>query len=188
MKSWIDHKEELEKYAHLFDKSIILKDKEGWFIKTLCWIIALGNRDRYVRYMTNFAQTIGNYHFYPREWTKDRVERVIPHEGRHTYQARVCSLGIHPLLGLPIMAIIYGLIFFPVGLALGRVYLELDADTEVWRQLLLTDTPNAATIIRNRATDFASTVASRDYFWPLPTAWVHKLFNDRAENLIRELL
>ena len=138
MNSWTKDKEELTRLAYQFDKSIVLKTHENKLSKSLAWInfiLTFGKQTR-EHFLKHFAFTIGNYHFYPKEWDKEQVERTLPHEARHTWQMKKLGFGIHPLLGLPLFLLIYCFLPLPIYFSFGRFYLELDADKAYYKYLL----------------------------------------------------
>jgi len=133
-----------------------------------------------------FATTIGPVQAYPESWNAATVGRALIHEGRHTQQARAFGLFIHPWIGLPPMAVAYLLLPLPVGLAIFRVWLELDADRHRWRALLAEGID--PDYVRERAASFAETVSSAAYAWSLPAAWTRKWFLEEAEKAIADHL
>jgi hypothetical protein len=146
-------------------------------------------RSRWWRYFgTEMATTIGPCVYIPADWSEDQVRRVIPHEvAGHVRQFRAAGLGIHPWLGLPIMALIYFACVFPVGLAWGRYRLELHAETCAWHHGLRYGWMGPPDI-RRRAKTFGAEVAGPAYGWPWPRRLVERGFKRRAEYVIAGLL
>ena len=119
-------------------------------------------------------------------WTIDQARAVIPHEvGGHVRQFRWCGLWIHPWVGLPLMGLFYGLLFFPVMLAYFRYRLELHADIQRWRSLLAEGRASPSDVMQ-RAQRFAGTVASWAYLKPWPAVLVQRGFVRAAKRVIEE--
>lgn len=185
--SWVDRKDELETKARQIDPAVHLTTKDGWFWKALAAILlvlSFGTFKR-ERFLERFATTIGPLQAYPREWSAAQVAHVLIHESRHTRQFRVCGFFIHPWVGVPLMALIYGLLPLPAGLAVFRAWLELDADRYRWR-VLLEQGKTPPDWIRRRAESFAMTVSGPSYIWSLPRPWLEKWFRRAAEKVIAE--
>lgn len=185
--SWLADKERLQIEARKFDPAVRLTTKNGWFWAALAWLLFILTFGKFKRedFLTQFATTIGHVQAYPEGWNVDTVERVVVHESRHTFQARVCGFGIHPMVGLPVMAVLYGLVFFPTLLAVLRTWFELDADRAVWRSGLSKGVMNAD-MVRWRAQVFAETVSGPAYFWSLPRSLAVRWFLRAAEKVIAE--
>jgi hypothetical protein len=185
--SWVTEKERLQDQVRVLDPAIRLTTKNGWFWKALAWLLFVLTFGQFKReaFLTNFATTIGHIQAYPEEWDAVTVERVMWHEGRHTRQMRVCGFGIHPMAGLPIMGVLYGLVPFPVLGAFFRAWFELDADSFAWRHALATGSMNAATI-RWRAQAFAETISGPAYFWSVWRGLAVWWFVRKAEQVIAE--
>jgi hypothetical protein len=181
---WTADRERLEHLAHGIDPAVRLTTKNGWFWRTIAWILFLATFSRFKRerFLQGFATTFGPVQAYPEEWPADSVERVLVHESRHTRQSRVFGLFIHPWVGLPLMALCYLLLPLPAGLALMRAWLELDADRFSWNfQLSHGASPDD---IRARAGSFAETVSGAAYAWALPGSWLRSWFLKEAEKAI----
>lgn len=184
--SWTDDKESLEALAHDIDPAVCLTTKNGWLWKavaTILFILSFGKFKR-ERFLESFATTFGPLQAYPESWSASQVSHTLVHESRHTRQARAFGFGIHPWVGLPLMFLTYCLLPLPIGLAVFRVWLELDADRYRWRVLLRAGIP--ASYIRQRAREFAETVSSAAYMWSLPASWTVKWFEQEAEKAIAE--
>lgn len=174
--SWLDQKERFEKEAKEFDKTIILLTKDNWISKAIAAILFYLSFGKFKKeeYLQKFATTLGNYHFYPKEWTIQQVELTLIHESRHTYQFRKFGFGIHPLVGLPFAAIIYLFLLFPIGLAFGRVLMEIDADIYKWKYLIKKEYP--IKYIQRMLDYRVKSVAGVGYLYPLPKKLVEKLY------------
>lgn len=188
--SWAHQKDELEKYAKRFDKSCKLIVKEDsklmQFLARVLAIISFGaiKRDTF---MYSYAITLGNRQYYPEFWRAEQVKAIIPHESRHVKQFRWFGLGIHPILGIPLMFLFYSILFFPVGLALFRVLLEIDADKQLWieefkrQEFWSQDYAIGSALTRSRE------LAGRNYLFALPYKLIEKLYF-RAINSTRDKL
>jgi len=187
--SWVENQEELQKFAQEFDKRIKLHTKDNLLSKVISWIlfvISFGQLKRST-YMVKAATALANHHFFPKEWTSWQVQSVIPHEARHTKQLTYCGAGIHPLLGLPVAALIYGLLFFPVFFALGRFYFEYDADRTKYRYTLSQDNSlYMQTWVRSSAERRADKISGSMYLWAVPRAFAQKQYMKMAEEVINE--
>ena len=112
------------------------------------------------------------------------VEALLVHEARHTRQARWCGLGLHPWLGLPLFGLLYLALPLPAGLAVARVFFEIDADRAAWRHALASGaSPDQ---VRARAAEFAGRVCSGHYGWPLPPRIGRAWFARTAERVIAQ--
>jgi len=167
--SWLEQKNVLLARARSIDPAVRLYTKDNWFCTVLSWLlltISLGTFKR-ERFLTQFATTVGCAQFYPKDWLASSVEDLIVHESQHTKQARYFGLGTHPWVGLPLMALVYLLMFLPVGLAYGRYWLERNAEVAYWRYLQQKGLKPAA--ILERARSFGETVGGWSYIHPLLT-------------------
>ena len=185
--SWLIEREQLQQEARQFDKAVRLVSKNSWFWKAIAWvlfIVSFGqfNRDSFVN---SFGTTIGHIQAYPESWTAAKVRALLPHEGRHTFQARVCGFGIHPMVGLPIMFLLYIFLVFPIYLAFFRLWFELDADRAAWRYALSKGT-TAVNSIRLRAVGFAELLCTSAYTWTAPRKLAIWWFSRAAEKVIAE--
>jgi len=185
--SWTADRERLQAEVRKLDPAIRLTTKNSWFWKVLAWILFIMSfgKFKYKDFLTRFATTLGHVQAYPKEWNTASVERVMIHESRHSWQARICGFGIHPIVGLPIMAILYGFLLFPVLLAVFRVWFELDADRAYWRYGLANRTMSADGV-RWRAQSFAETISSPAYMWSIWRRFAVWWFGRTAEKVIAE--
>jgi len=185
-KSWTEDKDRLEDLAHSIDKSIRLCTKDNFVSKAIAWLLFLITFGRFkrIRFLQDFATTLGNYHFYPERWYARNVERVLIHEARHTKQFRWMGAGIHPLLGLPLAAVVYLLLPLPVLLAFGRFYMELDADKSAWKHMKNIGATDIAII--GHATRRAASLSSASYVWALPKSWTEKRYIAAAQGICDE--
>jgi len=163
-----------------------LQTKDGWIWKLLGRLAAgatLGGIS-YRRFLEEFATTLGPLQGYPSAWSVERVEAILVHEARHTRQARLCGLGLHPWLGLPVFAVLYLALPLPLGFAWLRLLFEIDADRACWRHALSRGaSPDE---IRVRARRFAAVVCSGAYGWSLPSRLGVRAFERAAERVIAE--
>ena len=181
---WLAERERLAALAREIEPSVRLQSKDGRLWRALASLAAaatLGGISRRV-FLEHYATALGPLHGYPAAWSAERVESLLVHEARHTRQARWCGLGLHPWLGLPLFALLYLAIPLPMGLGLGRVLFELDADRAAWRHALRRGAPPDA--IRARAREVAARVCSGHYGWPLPRRAGVALFAAAAERAI----
>lgn len=184
--SWVSMRPFFQSLAKSIDRASVVTVKEGWFWETLAAlapIFTFGGMSRR-RFLEEFATTIGPVQAYPRSWSVERVMAVIPHEARHTRQARWFGLMISPWLGLPLMAIAYYFVFFPVGLAWARYRLELDADAFGWRYRLR----HGARVddVCARARNFAGIVGSGAYGYPWPALLVRRGFERKLRQVLAD--
>jgi len=137
-----------------------------------------GQRD----YMTHYHTVLGNTLYTPASWeaTPD-LERVITlrHERVHLRQRR--------RLSFPVMAFVYMVPFFPVGLAYGRARLEWEAYEET-----LVATAELRGLDALRSTGLREHIVRRftgaDYGWMWPFRSVVERWYDRATERIEEEL
>lgn len=195
---WELDKPRLEVLAHKFDKSIKLHNKDNTLMKGISWLLfifSFGKLKR-ERFLENFATTLGNHHYYPSSWSIQDVEETLPHEAQHTRQFRWFGFGIHPLAGLPLAGVAYGLIFFPVGIAVVRVLLEIDADKARWRHQI---TPSVITytkagkiqlmdLMTEQARRRSKILAGPEYLWAMPEKSIYKLYLSAYNDLYEEVM
>lgn len=176
---WGYQKATLQTYAKTFDSSARLMPHSHWFWRAVLFVGFWIPRGK-------FAQTLGPLIGIPDEWSVEQVRGVIPHEvGGHVRQCRAFGLWIHPWAGLPLMAVVYGLLFFPIFLAYFRYRLELHADAQRWRTLLKEGRASPSDIMA-RAQGFAETISSWTYLKPWPSALVKRGFTRKAKAVIEE--
>lgn len=184
--SWTADRVRLQAVAHQIDKSVRLYTKDNWFCKLLAavlMVITFGGM-KYRVFLENFATTIGPLQFYPAAWSTETVERVVIHESRHTRQARWFGLWIHPWVGLPLYAVLYLLLFLPIGLAFFRCYFEMDAMRFELRECFKKGIYSKEQVLE-RGTRFGNTVCSGKYGWALPKTWGVGMFERAAEEVIK---
>jgi hypothetical protein len=181
---WVGERARLEALARAIEPSVRVQTKDGWHWRALAWLAALATAGGISRrtFLEDYATTLGPLHGYPAGWSAERVEATLVHEARHTRQARWCGLGLHPWLGMPVFAALYLALPFPVGLGLGRLLFELDADRAAWRHALAAGAPPDQ--VRARARAFAGRVCSGHYGWPVPRRLGTALFVRAAERAI----
>lgn len=190
MYSWVTEFSRFQREAKQFDPSIKLKTKDNTLSYIAAWIVYIISFTRTSRekYLKETATAIGNIHYYPREWTVDQVERTLPHEARHTRQARRLGLNIHPMVGLLPMAIIYFLLPIPILFALGRFWMELDADEAKYRYLLKRDGPTNDVIeyVGHNTINRAKALSGSLYVWAVGKNFSLKYYRRMATKVINE--
>ena len=182
--SWLEDRDRLTALAHEIEPSVRLLTKDALFWRVLGGLAAVctagGIKQR--EFCQGYATTLGPLQAYPREWSSERVEAILVHEARHTWQARMCGLGIHPWLGLPVFAALYLIVLLPLGLAIMRLLFELDAERVAWRHALARGA--APERILARARQFGATVCSATYGWALPRRLGVPLFELAAHRVV----
>jgi hypothetical protein len=105
--------------------------KEGWFWKTLHYIVMIvtfgGNRN----FLEGYYTTIGPWVGVPKDWeSRGHLGRaaVLEHESIHIKQCKKFGLG-NVYLGLPLYTILYLLLPLPFGFAYFRWRFEREAYT-----------------------------------------------------------
>lgn len=186
LRSWTQERERLEALARAIEPSVRLQTKDGRIWKLLGGLAAFATLGgvSYRRFLDQFATTLGPLQGYPAAWSPERVEAVLVHEARHSRQARLCGLGIHPWLGFPVFAVLYLALPLPMGFAWLRLLFEIDADRASWRFALARGASPQQ--IRERARDFGTVVCSGAYGWPLPRSLGVRLFERAAERVIAQ--
>jgi hypothetical protein len=185
--SWVSDRERLQDEARELDPAIRLTTKSSRFWGILAWLLFVLSLGRLKResFLGKFATTLAHVQAYPESWDTESVERVMIHESRHTRQARICGFGIHPIVGLPLMGILYGLVFLPALLAIFRLWFEMDADRAVWRHDLENGALDAEGV-RRRALSFAETVSGPSYLWSTWRGLAVWWFGRSVEKVISE--
>lgn len=181
---WQSRRAQYEVLARGIDPSVRLVTKDGWFWKALSVLVTIftfgGIKPR--QFLEDYATTIGPIQAYPRKW-KVLSGRLLVHEARHTRHCRWLGLWIHPWVGLPLYALLYLSVFFPIGLAFFRWRFEIDADKASYRYMLRQG--YSVAVVRDRAKSFGKTVCGGNYGW----AWIFwgvRGFQNAAEQVIAE--
>lgn len=185
--SWLDARGQLQLQATALDRHAKLIVKQGWFWSAVSWLLYIftfGSSNRQA-FRGRFATTIGPYIAVPPSWSAEAVQDVLAHECRHVTQSRWFGLGLHPLAGVPFMALAYLLLPLPLGLAWVRFRLELDADKAGWRALKRAFPLAARDAIMPRAVRFSETISSSAYGWAWPKTWCKAAFTTAAEQVLK---
>jgi hypothetical protein len=172
-RSWYHSRCVLTLYARTFDPAVRLKlkDSKVWYALPSLKIA---------------ATAIGRTVYIPEFWTKNQVEQVLPHEVLgHVKQFRACAFGKNPVFGIPLMAIIYLLVFFPVLLAWGRYRLELHAFSAEAAFKLRSGVFRSKQALE-RADDLACQVSGQFYVFAIPRFWARWGFKRRALRIIKQ--
>jgi hypothetical protein len=188
--SWTQYHQELQTYAQNLDPSIRLYTKNHWTHKIFYWtimILSLSLAKSWLdTYMKRFGTTLAHGQFYPESFTYAQVRSLIPHESGHTREFRIFGLGLHPLLGLPGMAIKYLLLPLPVLLAFGRAHSEIFAEKYSW-SVQTRETDISPNWIRWKAEYLANSVSGPMYLWSIPRSWCVKWYLKEAERFLNEI-
>jgi len=111
-----------------FPKFRSVPKRDSWFSRAIDRVLVILTLGAQRRYLTHYHTVIGYTLYTPQSWEstpdEDRVI-VLRHERVHLRQRR--------RYGLPLMAFLYLIPFFPIGLAYGRARLEWEAYTETLR-------------------------------------------------------
>ena len=113
-------------------------------------------------YLTHYVTTLGATVYVPPDfhaWDETTRVIVLHHERVHLRQFR--------RLGTPLLALLYGLVFFPVGLAYGRARLEWAAYQATVRATLALRGEAAARALRP---EILRRFTGPDYLWMWPFA------------------
>lgn len=156
---------EAQSLARSIDPAARIVAKTGRFWSFLATIIGpfVGRRN----FLENYATTIGPVQAYPQRWIDAGLEaHLIVHESQHVRQARAFGFGIHPWVGVPLMAIAYLLLPFPVVFAYFRFRLELGAERAAAHWAVAHGYDPA--YVASRAAAFGRLVCGRAYGWAWP--------------------
>lgn len=198
--TWAIRRSLYQRIAKRVESTAVIEIKSKWYWSALYWIgviftfglLIFGISHR--KFMNEYATTLITRQGYPKIWRVLSI-RVIIHECRHTTQAVLFGWLFFPIawinrrlrawLGLPLFALIYFILPFPIYFAAGRFYLELDADKKAWRECLrqLLMTPDA---VRSHAKRRAERLSSGNYFWAWPSPLARRSYNKAAEFIIEE--
>lgn len=184
--SWLDARGQLQLQATKLDRHAKLVVKQGWFWTTVAWLLFIVTFGAFNRqaFLDRFATTIGPYIAIPASWSAEAVQDLLAHEARHVTQSRWFGFGIHPLIGVPFMALAYLLLPLPLGLSWVRFRLELDADVASWKALKQAFPLAARDAVMPRAIRFSETVSSAAYGWAWPKTWCKARFVAAAEKVL----
>jgi hypothetical protein len=184
--TWLDDQVRLQKMANEVDKSVRLTTKDSLFWQFMAVVLGWLHIMPALNFLRNFATTIGPVIAFPKHWTTGEVERTLDHELVHVRQARKCSLGLSPWLGLPIYAIAYLFLPLPFGLAYCRFHFELEAEKVRWYRMFKEGT--GLVVISSLAEDWANMISGSSYGWCMPRKYVLKEANDTVGNLFMRCL
>jgi hypothetical protein len=169
------------------DELMVVVPKTGWFWKVMSYLVTIvtfgGQRPK--MFMEDYATTFIDVVAVPPSWTIWQLERVLPHERRHVEQAKICGFGLHPLVGIGLYAILYFLVFLPVGLAYFRYRFECDAERAKYRYLVAKGVGEEE--LRRRADKFSITLSSGAYFWCWPKKWVSRRLHKYVDEVLEEV-
>lgn len=159
------------------------------FIKEDSLLMKLISHAMSKNFMIKYSTTLCNRLYLLRKHLYgDRKDllRLLAHEILgHVKQCRTCGFGIHPWVGFPIFAILYGVIIFPIKLAVFRYFFEKNAESKSWRYSLKNGLMLPVEVYL-RAKSFAEKVASKDYYYTLAKSWVINGFKKEADKVVKE--
>jgi len=195
MKSWLDEREEYQIWAEVEEPIAVLEDKSAWYwtaLYVLGVVFTLGFLLFGIslrRFREDFATTLITRQGYPARWAS-LSRRVVVHEGRHTTQATWFGWLFFPIawtsrrlrawLGVPGFAAVYFLLPVPVGFALGRFFLELDADKRAWARCLSEQSMTPADVTSHAERRWR-TLSGGSYFWAVPTPFARYFYRSAAK-------
>jgi hypothetical protein len=200
--TWAIQRSLYQKIAKRVEPTAIIEIKSKWYWSILYCIgviltfglLIFGISHK--KFMSEYATTLITRQGYPRIWKYLSI-RVIVHECRHTTQAVFFGWLFFPIawinrrfrawLGLPLFALVYFVLPFPIYFAAGRFYLELDADKKAWRYCLKNEIKTADQILEH-AKRRAKRLSSGIYFWSWPYPWACRSYMKAANNVIEECL
>jgi len=183
--SWTQHHDELELWAQTLDPSIKLYTKDNWFCKALAnilWFLSVvftAGQNIYPRerFLEKSATGIAHMVFIPENYDNiEHVERVVVHEARHVKQFRYLGFFIHPVLGIPLAAVIYLFTLFPIYLAFGRFYMEMDAKITEWEWRIEEGELDYKGLI-DKYSNWLNSISGPGYFWTIPK-WLARYLSD----------
>jgi len=184
--SWLNDRARLQMMASEADISVRLVEKNSLFWRLLANILQVLRIMKANVFLDDFATTIGPIIAFPSNWSTETVENVLTHELVHVKQARACSFGLHPWIGLPIFAIAYLFLPIPFGLAYCRFHFELEAEKVRWYKMFKEQTNFV--VIDSIAKNWAKLVSSSSYGWSMPTKWAIELTSEAIGKLFARYL
>jgi hypothetical protein len=196
--SWDDDRATYQRLAESIEPVAVVGTKDPW-AWTALWVagvvltlgvLALGISRR--RFLDEFATTFVTRQGYPGAWP--RLSRlIVAHESRHTTQSTWFGWLFLPIawinrrlrawLGAPGFALVYFVLPVPAGFALGRFYLELDADKAAWRLGLREGWLTAAEVV-DSAERRGRTMASGAYCWAVPRSYSTRSYRRAARSIV----
>lgn len=184
---WLEHKEVLTSLARKIEPHVVLVSKRAWPFVISAWVLFIITFGRFPRkkFYDEWATTLGPLIGMPECWDYQTAMEVVIHESRHARQGRWCGFGLTPWIGFPILFLVYIVIFFPVFLAFGRYWMELDADAFAWKYYLEKKQMTAQNI-RDEAKRRAESISSIDYYWAVPKSVALRGYQKRAEKVIAQ--
>jgi len=180
--SWVDDSRSSDLIALYKNQGVSVELKEGWFWETIAWMLYIVTFTLYKRdkFLKQFATTIGNKVGFPRDWSFRQVDYVMPHEGQHVRQGKICGLCISPWLGLLPFGILYILLPIPAGFAYFRYLFEKDATRVTIQKIKVEGVKDGKTEdeileeMHKQAEYSAKRVSSSDYMWSVPQSFALK--------------
>lgn len=192
--TWVTERFRYRRAATAVEPAATLTSKDGLAWRVLWWlgaVLTLGVLPALLplrRFLEDFATAVGPWVGIPRRWPSV-TPRLLRHECRHATQFTWFGW-LTPVLGwcfgrrvraaagvLP-LGVAYALLPLPIGLALGRYWLEADAEVAAWRGGLADGTLPPADV-RARATEFGRLLAGPSYGFAWP--WAVRCLRRRAE-------
>jgi hypothetical protein len=163
----------------------IVDKQSDWFSKCIdvaLRVVTLGGQRRY---LSHYHTVIGNTLYVPQSWhSSSEVNRVVTlrHERIHLRQRQRMGFGL--------MAFVYLIPFFPLGLAYGRARLEWEAYAETLRAIAELEGVPAANSPQLRG-EIVRRFTGPDYgwMWPFPRAverWYDAVLLELEHSLPRE--
>lgn len=146
-------------------------DRLSWLIDRLLRVVTLGGQSAY---LTRYTTVIGRRIYVPLDWdARDPRERYVTlrHEAVHLRQVR--------RYGLVLMSFLYGVPFFPLGLAYGRARIEWEAYAETFRavaEVFGAERARAPELRAHVLRQFTS--AAYGWMWPFPgqvSRWIDEV-------------
>jgi hypothetical protein len=165
---WLRGADIIRNFASSYAPCVRVEPKES---STLCNFMGLFVFDK--EWWNTASMGLGSTIYIPERYTFSEACSVLRHEAEHCLQCRRLGLGSYRLGIIPFL-LIYGLILFPVFLALGRLFLETQACAAQWTEDLrmrnrsIIDIDKAGRVVVDE-------LAGAPYWWTAPKFIVRRV-------------
>ena len=140
--------------------------------------------------LKNSATAIMDTVYFPVDWTAESCCNKMCHEVKgHVKQFSFFGFG-NPKVGIVLMTLIYGLLFFPILLAWGRYRLELHACATEWEHFFRGQSGSRGMedyILNAWSPHQADSISGKMYVYAVPHFWARWGYKRKAKKVIAKV-